>query len=153
VRDTTHRTDTVASSAILANAAEWWLGLVIKAARFGLPSAVVRKRLKSSPSAARIVGDGTPPPTVLNRPKPASSIKRNTLAPQNGVRGDPVKGQLPPSPCFIFSIAWSMVKLAARWRGGNSLKVSRTLAVTAWAPSIGAAALLMNQSSRSRCWR
>jgi hypothetical protein len=33
----------------------------------------------------------------------------------------------------IFSIAWSIVKLAAFWRGGNSLNVARKSPTIAWA--------------------
>jgi hypothetical protein len=29
-----------------------------------------------------------------------------------------LRDQLPPRFCVIFSTAWSMLKLAARWRGG-----------------------------------
>ena len=48
----------------------------------------------------------------------------------------PSGAQLLPRFCFIFSTAWSMLKLAARWRGGNSLNVSRNLTVAAWAAKI-----------------
>ena len=48
--------------------------------RVGLHSAVVWNRLNRSPSAASlsIVGDGTPPPNVLNWPYPASSSRIST---------------------------------------------------------------------------
>src|SRR4029434_2661006 len=62
---------------------------------------------------------------------------------ERGLRDYPGEGAHRPFPrvastidrCFallansvIFSIAWSMVKLAAFWRGGNSLKDSRNWA-------------------------
>jgi hypothetical protein len=34
----------------------------------------------------------------------------------------------------IFSMAWSMVKVAAFWRGGNSLNVARNSAAMVFAP-------------------
>ncbi len=40
-----------------------------------------------------------------------------------------------PICCFSFSIAWSIVKVAGRWLGGNSLNVARNLATTACAPN------------------
>src|SRR5262245_14763317 len=65
---------------MLAVAAEWWLRPVMSAARVGLQSAVVWNVLYRRPSAASlsIVGDGTPPPKVLNWPNPASSIRIST---------------------------------------------------------------------------
>src|SRR5581483_9837089 len=41
-----------------------------------------------------------------------------------------------PKPASIFSMAWSMVKLAARWRGGNSWNVARNGPTMAWAAMI-----------------
>src|SRR6516225_3383677 len=65
---------------------------------------------------------------LFNRPKPGLRPLESRLQP-----GPPAPQSL-FSPCFIFSTAWSMVKLAGRWLGGNSLNVSRNLAVPAAAP-------------------
>ena len=70
----------VAASVITPLAAEWWLRPVISAARVGLHSAVVWKRLYFCPSAASLssVGDGTPPPNVEYCPNPVSSSRIST---------------------------------------------------------------------------
>ena len=87
----------------------------MSAARVGLHRAVVWKRLYRSPSAASfsIVGDGTPPPNVLNCPKPVSSSRISTTF------GAPFGACTGCGNCGLSESRYVRPTLPGKWKSGR----------------------------------